>query len=47
MRLRSYLGPSGVALLRGLRVLKSIPCKVVVYLNQSLDGEGIGNLASS
>ena len=32
MRVRSYLGPSGFALRRGLRVLKSIPCKVVVYL---------------
>lgn len=58
MRLRSYLGPSGFAFRRSLRVLKSIPCMVrsqrlgtpsagVVVFDQSLDGEGIGNLASS
>lgn len=28
-------------------VLKSIPCKVSGICDQSLDGEGIGNLASS
>ena len=27
-------------------VLKSIPCKVCSVFDQSLDGEGIGNLAS-
>ena len=47
MRLRSYLGPSGLRIAAKPEGLKSIPCKVVVYLNQSLDGEGIGNLASS
>jgi len=47
MRAREYLGPSSVALRRSLRVLKSIPCKVCSVLDQSLDGEGIGNLASS
>ena len=30
MRLRSYLGPSGAAFLRILRVLKSIPCMVIL-----------------
>jgi len=30
-----------------VRVLKSIPCKVCSVFDQSLDGEGIGNLASS
>ena len=45
MRCASYLGPR-----RGFRfggVLKSIPCKVSGICDQSLDGEGIGNLASS
>jgi hypothetical protein len=46
MRCASYLGPH-----RGFRlggVLKSIPCMVCICSwYQSLDGEGIGNLASS
>ena len=48
MRDCEYLGPSSFAFRRNLRVLKSIPCKVCSGIcNQSLDGEGIGNLASS
>ncbi len=58
MRVRSYLGPSGLRVAAKPEGLKSIPCIFgcqplgtpsagVVVFDQSLDGEGIGNLASS
>ena len=41
MRHCEYLGPSGFALRRSLRVLKSIPCKVVVFVTNPSTARGL------